>query len=87
MLLATDTLREVSIWELALMMKRIGGFTSEIEIVSASELYSEGYDDIPRRVPDTTKIKTVLGWSPKVKLEEGLQRTIKGYVERESGGG
>lgn len=36
-------------------------------------------DDPMRRQPDITKAKTILGWEPKVKLEEGLQKTIEYY--------
>jgi nucleoside-diphosphate-sugar epimerase len=36
-------------------------------------------DDPMRRRPDITKAKEVLGWEPKVKLEEGLQKTIEYY--------
>jgi UDP-glucose 4-epimerase len=33
--------------------------------------------DVQRRVPDITRIRTVLGWKPRVSLEEGLRRTIQ----------
>ena len=36
-------------------------------------------DDPMRRQPDITKAKTVLGWEPKVNLDEGLQKTIEYY--------
>jgi nucleoside-diphosphate-sugar epimerase len=36
-------------------------------------------DDPMRRQPDITKAKNILGWEPKVKLEEGLQKTIEYY--------
>jgi UDP-glucose 4-epimerase len=35
------------------------------------------YEDVRRRVPDITKIKTQLGFSPKVSMREGLKRTIE----------
>jgi len=39
--------------------------------------HAEGYQhDIQRRIPDMSKTTRVLGWRPKVKLEEGLGRTI-----------
>jgi UDP-glucuronate decarboxylase len=33
-------------------------------------------DDPKQRKPDITKAKTVLGWEPKVQLEDGLKETI-----------
>ena len=36
-------------------------------------------DDPKQRCPDITRAKTILNWSPKVPLEEGLQRTIPYY--------
>lgn len=36
-------------------------------------------DDPMRRQPDITKAKAILGWEPKVKLDEGLQKTIEYY--------
>ena len=39
-------------------------------------------DDPRRRCPDISKAKKILGWTPKVALEEGLQRTIANFRER-----
>lgn len=36
-------------------------------------------DDPMKRQPDITKAKTILGWEPKINLEEGLKRTIEYY--------
>jgi nucleoside-diphosphate-sugar epimerase len=33
-------------------------------------------DDPGRRCPDITRAKTLLGWAPKIELEEGLRKTI-----------
>lgn len=74
--------RETTVWELASMMKRIGGFKSRLRIVEPSEIYEPGYDDIPRRVPDITKIKDRLGWKPRFTLEDGLARTIGGFTTK-----
>lgn len=37
--------------------------------------------DVQKRIPDVSKIEKVLGWHPKVKLTEGLERTIAWYRE------
>lgn len=67
---------EISMKDLAYLMKKIGGFTSPIVMVPPQTRYGKGYEDIYRRVPENSKIKKVLGWQPKVSLEEGLKRTI-----------
>ncbi|HXC65353.1 MAG TPA: GDP-mannose 4,6-dehydratase, partial [bacterium] len=40
-------------------------------------------DDPTRRKPDISKIKRRLGWSPKIKFEDGLKRTIAWYMLNE----
>jgi nucleoside-diphosphate-sugar epimerase len=69
------TERETSVLELAYLMKAIGDFHSPITLVSAESVFGRGYDDIPRRVPNTAMLCS-LGWEPKVSLEEGLRITI-----------
>lgn len=67
---------EITILELAKLMKRLGNFSSQIRLVPANKLYGSGYEDIFRRVPDITKARTLLTWSPRISLEEGLKKTI-----------
>ena len=38
--------------------------------------YGGRYEDIPRRIPDSTKAQRELGWRVQVDLEEGIRRTI-----------
>ena len=40
------------------------------------------YEDVMRRIPDITRARTLLGFEPKVDLEDGLKRTIAWQVER-----
>ena len=62
---------EVSIIDLAGMIKRLTGSSSEISFQPLPE------DDPPRRCPDTTKAKEILGWEPKVPLKSGLKKMIE----------
>jgi len=67
---------ETTILELATTIKRLTGSRSEIVFVPYRDYYGEGFEDTRRRVPSINRAKTVLGFVPKVKLEEGLTRTI-----------
>jgi len=67
---------EVSIKELALTMIRLAGSRSSLTFVPQESVYGKSYEDIPRRVPDTRRMREILGVVPQIKLEEGLKRTI-----------
>ncbi len=63
--------------EFAQEIKKLTG--SESEIVYQPLLTP---DDPKQRRPDITKAETLLGWSPKVGLEEGLLKTIDYFKGR-----
>ncbi|MDH3584993.1 MAG: bifunctional UDP-4-keto-pentose/UDP-xylose synthase, partial [Phycisphaerae bacterium] len=44
--------------------------------VPGKDFYGEGYEDCDRRIPDITKARTLLGWEPKFKLDEVLERSM-----------
>ncbi len=67
---------ETTILDLAQTIKRLSGSRSEIVFVPYKAYYGEGFEDTRRRVPSIDRAKTVLGFAPSVKLEEGLMRTI-----------
>jgi UDP-glucose 4-epimerase len=67
---------EVTIGELAEMVKTQTDSRSDIVLVSYDKAYEEGFEDMPRRVPDTTKIRNLIGWRPTLNLEQILQRVI-----------
>lgn len=77
---------ETSMVELAKLMKKIGGFKSKIIYIPAEKKYGKGYDDIPRRIPDSSRAKEILGWEAKTSLEEGLEKTINYYKKIYEGG-
>ena len=62
--------REISIMELAQLVISKTGSSSSIVSKSYDDAYGAGFEDMSRRVPDIAKIKRVLGWSPKLGLEE-----------------
>lgn len=68
---------EHSVEEFARLILRLVGSDSDIIY---KPLPTE--DDPRSRRPDTTKAETLLGWSPRVSLEEGLRRTIEWFRSR-----
>lgn len=68
---------EFTITDLAEVVKRVTGSTSEI-------VYTESLpeDDPKKRKPDITRARTILKWEPKVNLEEGLKKLIT-YLKSE----
>jgi len=64
---------EVTIEELAKRVIRLTGSTSRIEHVPYEEAYEEGYEDMPRRVPDISKIHALIGFEPTMSLDHIIQ--------------
>jgi UDP-glucose 4-epimerase len=62
--------QQTSILELAKKIIEITGSKSEIVKVPYSEAYPEGFEDMQRRVPDISKIKNALGWTPQIGLDQ-----------------
>ena len=67
---------EVSILELAQRVKRATDSESEILFVPYDEAYAEGFEDMPRRVPDTSKIERALGWQAEASLDDILRDVV-----------
>jgi UDP-glucose 4-epimerase len=68
---------EVSMLELAERVKSITGSDSEIVLVPYDQAYGEGFEDMMRRVPDTSKIERTLGWRAKATLDEILSDVLE----------
>ena len=62
--------QQISIMELANKVIELTGSSSSIEKIAYEKAYPEGFEDMQRRVPDTSKIKRVLGWSPEINLDQ-----------------
>ena len=65
---------EVSILQLAERTKQLTGSNSPITYVPYSEAYAPGFEDMMRRVPDTTRLRELIGWEPKLDLDAILGR-------------
>ena len=68
---------EISILRLAEKVKELTQSTSEIVFVPYDDAYEEGFEDMPRRVPDTTKISQLVGFKPKMTLDGILETVIR----------
>jgi UDP-glucose 4-epimerase len=76
---------EVTILDLAHRVKARTVSKSPIEMVPYDKAYEEGFEDMPRRVPDLGKIRGLIGYEPKVHLDEILDRVAEyftGYQAR-----
>ncbi len=72
---------EISIVELAHRIKTVVGSRSEIQHVTHESYYGAGFADTPRRVPDVTRARELLGWEPTVDLEEGIGLTYEWWKQ------
>jgi len=61
---------ETTILQLAQRVKEITNSGSQIQFVKHASVYGDEFEDMHRRVPDITRIKQDLGWSPKIGLDE-----------------
>ncbi|HLG18931.1 MAG TPA: GDP-mannose 4,6-dehydratase [Bdellovibrionota bacterium] len=68
--------REISIHQLAELIKERSKSSSKIVKIPYDRAYEPGFEDMPRRVPDISKLARVTGFSPKVSLEEIIDRVI-----------
>jgi UDP-glucose 4-epimerase len=62
--------QQISIMELACKIIEITNSKSQVIKVPYEEAYSEGFEDMQRRVPDISKIRNMLGWSPEIDLDQ-----------------
>lgn len=63
-------------------MKTIAGSQSEIHYLPYDQVYGEGFEDMPRRVPDISKIHSTIDWEPRVDLDEMIRRVIEFHSKR-----
>jgi UDP-glucose 4-epimerase len=66
----------VTIYQLAERVRELSGSNSIIKLIPYDEAYESGFEDMPRRVPDISKIHGLVGYEPKVQLDEILTRVI-----------
>jgi len=67
--------QEITILDLAKKVKELTNSESEIVFVPYDEAYEEGFEDMPRRIPDISKVNALVGFRPQMSLE-GILRTV-----------
>ena len=68
---------EITIADLAARVKAMTDSCSPIHYIPYDQAYEEGFEDMPRRVPDISKIREFVGYEPKVQLDEILRTVIE----------
>ena len=73
---------EISIEKLAARVRELSHSKSPIKYVPYDEAYESGFEDMPRRVPDLTRIKGLIGYAPKLTLDDILTQVIAYFREK-----
>lgn len=67
--------QEITIGDLAKKVKELTRSESEIVFVPYDEAYEEGFEDMPRRIPDISKVNKQVGFQPEMDLD-GILRSV-----------
>lgn len=74
---------EISILELAKRVKDITGSSSPIVLIPYADAYDSGYQDMPRRIPDTSKLKNLVGFAPTTDIDEIVDSVMRSFLARQ----
>jgi len=77
---------EITIGALAEKVRELTGSDSEIVRIPYDQAYESGFEDMPRRVPDITRITELIGYKPTVELDEILGLVISHSRNTDRGG-
>lgn len=69
--------KDISIVKLAELVKKLTGSKSKIIFIPYDKAYEKGFEDMRKRLPDTSKAKNMISFQTKIKLEETLQDIIE----------
>ncbi len=76
------TAQEITILALAKRIRELTGSHSSIRFVPYDEAYESGFEDMPRRVPDLTKVTQLIGYSPRYTLDDVLVQVIEYFQKK-----
>jgi UDP-glucose 4-epimerase len=68
--------QEVTIYALAERVRDLSGSKSKIKLVPYDEAYESGFEDMPRRLPDLTRVKSLIDYEPEHQLDAILTQVI-----------
>lgn len=74
---------EVRVLDVAHLVKRITRSPSEIVLIPYDSAYGDGFEDMSRRVPDLTKIRSLIGYRPTMTLPQIIAQVVAYYKEKE----
>lgn len=75
---------EISIRQLAERITQLTNSNSKIKYIPYESVYPVGFEDMQRRVPDTSKIQRLLGWKPNLNLDQIIADVI-GFIKADDG--
>jgi UDP-glucose 4-epimerase len=73
---------EISIRDLAALVRARTGGRSELAFVPYDEAYATSFEDLARRVPDISKIEAAIGWKPAIALSQIVDDVIADHRDR-----
>jgi UDP-glucose 4-epimerase len=73
---------QICIADLAARVKEAIGCQSPIQYIPYEVAYGEGFEDTRSRVPDISKLKALVGYEPKIRMDEMIQRIIQYFQSR-----
>lgn len=74
--------KEITILDLAKRVKEMTNSRSEIVFIPYEKAYEQGFEDMPRRVPDIAKINRVTAWQPTIELPQILDDVINHFRQQ-----
>jgi UDP-glucose 4-epimerase len=75
-------IEEVSIGALAQRVKALSKSDSPIQFIPYDEAYEAGFEDMPRRVPDISKVHALVGYEPRMGLDDIIRTVIEHFRQR-----
>jgi UDP-glucose 4-epimerase len=73
---------EISMLKLAERVRELSGSKSPIKLVPYDEAYESGFEDMPRRVPDLSKLIALISYKPRFTLDDILSQVIDYFREK-----
>lgn len=73
--------KEITIEDLAKRVKEATGSASDIVYIPYDQAYEQGFEDMERRLPDISKIKKLIGYSPQYDIRQILETIVRFFMD------